>query len=75
MDVVLEDGEYLEIDSVAGTIFKVMATGIRVNCFHNRGLVDSVFRPIQSGRQTIDWSGKFDFDIILYEERSQPRWQ
>lgn len=74
IDIILEDGEYLEIDSVENTVTKVMATGIRVNCFHNRSKSNSVFRPIQTGRQDISWSGKFDFDIVILQERSEPRW-
>lgn len=74
VDIVLEEGEYLEIDSVNETVTKVMTSGIRINSFHNRSKQDSVFRPIQTGRQQVSWSGKFDFDVILYQERSEPEW-
>lgn len=74
VDITLEAGEYLEIDSAAETVAKCMASGIRVNAFHNRSFVNSVFRPIQTGQQDVFWDGKFDFDLILYEERSEPRW-
>ena len=33
------------------------------------------FQKIAPGRQTIMWTGKFDFDIILYTERSEPTWK
>ena len=75
VDIVLQAGEYLEIDSAAETVAKVMTSGIRVNAFNNRSFVNSVFRPIQTGRQEIFWDGKFDFDLVLYEERSTPKWQ
>lgn len=74
VDAVLEENERLEIDSASETIYKIMSTGIKVNMFNNRDKKNSVFRPIQPGYQEISWSGKFDFDIVLYEERSEPKW-
>ncbi len=74
VDITLEDGEYLEIDSAAETVTKCMISGIRVNAFHNRSFKNSVFRPVQTGQQDVFWDGKFDFDLILYEGRSEPRW-
>lgn len=74
VDTVLEAGEYLEIDSAAETVTKILNSGIKVNAFHYRSFENSVFRPIQVGRQEVFWDGKFDFDIILFEERSEPKW-
>lgn len=74
VDITLEAGEYLEIDSAGETVTKYMVSGIRVNAFHNRSFKNSVFQPVQTGRQDVFWDGKFDFDLILYEERSEPRW-
>ena len=73
--IVLEEGEYLEIDSAAGTVVKVKASGERVNAFHNRSFEISVFEPIHPGGQDIGWSGRFAFDLVIYEERSEPRWR
>ncbi len=72
--IVLEEGEYLEVDSAAETVTKYMTSGIKVNAFNNRNFADSVFRPIQTGRQEVNWNGRFDFDLILLEERSEPKW-
>lgn len=74
VDTVLEAGEYLEIDSAAETVTKILTSGIKVNAFHYRSFENSVFRPIQVGRQEVFWDGKFDFDLILFEERSEPKW-
>lgn len=74
IDIILEEGEYLEIDSITESITKIMTSGIRINSFHNRDKKHSVFRKIQSGRQEVSWSGKFDFDIVIYQERSEPKW-
>ena len=72
--IVLEEGEYLEVDSAQQTVTKYMTSGIKVNAFNNRNFADSVFRPIQTGRQEVSWNGRFDFDLILLEERSEPKW-
>lgn len=74
VDITLEEGEYLEIDSIQETVTKIMTSGIRVNSFHYRSFANSVFRPIPPGKQDISWDGSFDFDLIMYEERSEPRW-
>ena len=73
-NVVLEEGEYLEIDSRSETIIKVMRNGERVNAFHSREKSRDFFRKIKPGRNTVYWSGKFDFDLIIYEERTEPKW-
>lgn len=73
VNIVLEAGEYLEIDSRAGTVTKVMINGTRINAFHNRRKGGGFFKKVPPGRQVISWTGKFDFDLILYEERSEPR--
>ena len=72
--IVLEEGEYLEVDSAAETVTKYMTSGIKVNAFNNRNFANSVFRPIQTGRQEVNWNGRFDFDLVLLEERSEPKW-
>lgn len=74
VDVILGAGEYLEIDSAAETATKILTSGVKVNVFHYRSFENSVFHPIQVGRQEVFWDGKFDFDLILFEERSEPKW-
>lgn len=73
--LVLESGEYVEVDSKDGTIMKTMVTGQVVNAFHDRDKDSDAFRKITPGRKGVNWSGKFDFDLILYEERGEPRWK
>lgn len=70
----LESGEYLVIDSKNRMVQKTMNNGTLVNLFDDREKRVSVFREILPGRNEVRWSGKFDFSIILYEERSEPRW-
>lgn len=74
VNIVLEEGEYLEIESKNRTITKAMKNGERVNAFHNRAKGKDFFQKISSGRQTISWTGKFYFELTIYEERGEPRW-
>lgn len=74
VNIFLEQGEYLEIDSRNGTIRKYLVNGMSVNAFHNREKGKAFFRKIPPGRQNIIWTGQFCFDLILYEERSEPKW-
>ncbi len=75
VNIILAEGEYLEIDSAAETVTKVTMFGERINAFNNRNFEQSVFEPVHPGQQNVGWSGLFDFDLILYEERSEPKWQ
>ena len=75
VNIVLEAGEYLIIDSKTKTVIKVTQSGEQVNAYHNRQKQRAFFQKIAPGRQTIMWTGKFDFDIILYTERSEPTWK
>lgn len=74
VNIVLETGEYLKIDSRAGTVTKVMANGEIVNAFHNRQKGRQFFKKIPPGRHSVSWPGTFAWDIIIYEERSEPKW-
>ena len=74
VNIVLEEGERLEIDSRTETVTKVVANGERVNAFHNREKGKTFFRKIPPGRQLVTWTGKFDWDLTIYEERSEPKW-
>lgn len=75
VNVILEEEEYLAIDSRSRTIIKVTKNGERENLYHNRQKGRNFFRKIDSGRQPISWTGKFDFDLIIYEERGEPKWR
>lgn len=63
-------GEYLTIDSAAGTIVKTKNTGETENLFYQRYLKQSVFTKIPPGKSKISWSGRFGFTITLFQERS-----
>ena len=57
------------------TVEKVAVNGERESVFNNRAKKKSIFKKVPPGRQEIVWSGTFDFDLLIYEERSEPKWQ
>lgn len=74
VEAVLYDGERIIIDSAAGTVKKIGRLGEETNLYNSRGKEHSVFQKIPPGVQTVHWSGGFGFDILLYDERSEPKW-
>lgn len=70
----VDDGEYLVIDSRDKTVMLVEGDGTLVNWFSKRNRDNYIFQKIPSGTSNVLWSGEFDFDITLFEERSEPKW-
>lgn len=73
VNVTLEAGEYLTIDSAGGTITVTQNTGQTVNVFNNRLKESDIFQKIGQGNNRIRWNGEFGFNMILLQERSQPK--
>lgn len=69
-----EAGEYITIDSAAKTVTKTANDGTITNLFNLRGRESYVFEKIPAGECSVSWEGDFSVDIILLEERSEPRW-
>ena len=65
-------GEYAIIDSRKNTITKVTTSGQEINIFDKRNKNASIFENIPGGTLTVNWSGAFGFDLIIFEERSEP---
>lgn len=66
--------EYLIIDSRENTVIKYLTNGATENIYNSRQFEYSVFNKIPGGQVTVNWSGDFSFDIMLYLERSEPKW-
>lgn len=67
-------GETLLVDSLNKTITLTTATGSKINWFANRDRHDYIFEPIPPGVNNVIYNGSFKFDLIVIEERSEPRW-
>lgn len=70
----VEADEYLTIDSTAKKIYVTKNDGTIVNQFNNRYRQSYIFEKIPAGMNSVAWDGDFGFDVILMEERSEPRW-
>lgn len=68
------ESEYLTIDSTTKKIFVTKNDGTIVNCFNGRNKDSYIFEKIQPGQNSVTWAGDFGFDMILMEERSEPKW-
>jgi len=66
-------GERFEIDQVAMTVTKITAGGERLNFLYARNKTKSVFDRIPAGESFVT-ATDFTFDILLYKERSEPKW-
>lgn len=74
VQTIIADGERVEIDSQDHTVYRYATNGTKINIYNNRTKVNSVFDKITSGKHSISWPGTFGIDLILYEERSEPKW-
>lgn len=70
----LDATDYVVIDSRSNTIIKYLANGTTSSLFDARNKTQSIFEPMPAGTLTFNWSGTFGFDLTLYKERSEPRW-
>lgn len=70
----VEEGEYLTIDSATKKIYVTGNTGATTNKFNDRNRESYIFEKIPSGSHTVAWDGSFGFDVIILEERSEPKW-
>lgn len=67
-------GEYLTIDSVTKKIYLTGVDGTITNLFGKRNRESYIFQKIPPGNNSVTWEGDYGIDIILLEERSEPKW-
>lgn len=70
----VESGQYLTIDCAAKKVYLTKANGETVNQFNNRNKSYYIFEPIQPGINAVSWTGDLKFDVILLDERGEPKW-
>jgi len=66
--------EYLTIDSINKTIILTHEDGTKENCFNLRNKESYIFQKILPGRSQVATNTEFKFDVVLLEERSEPKW-
>ena len=74
VNVAINSGEYLLIDSVEKTILLYRTDGSTENCFKYRNRDSYVFEKIPPGELSVLTSSSFSFDVTVLEERSVPKW-
>lgn len=66
--------EYLTIDSVSKKIYVTANDGSTRNVFKHRNKDSYIFEKIPAGQSSVLIEGNFGVDIVLLEERSEPKW-
>ena len=66
--------EYLTIDSVNKTIILTHTDGTTENCFNLRNRDSYIFEKIPAGMNNVASNAGFKFDVVLLEERGEPKW-
>lgn len=66
--------EYLTIDSTNKTIVLTHSDGTQENCFNLRNRESYVFEKMPIGMLNVAANGDFNFDVVLLEERGEPKW-
>lgn len=74
VNVTVGSNEYLTIDSVNKTIKLIKIDGTEENCFNFRNRESYIFEKIPVGKVDVSRDSNFRFDIILLEERGEPKW-
>lgn len=74
VNCVVGANEYLTIDSITKKITLTNNIGEQVNMFNKRDRSFYIFERIPPGNNSVALSGDFSMDIILLEERSEPKW-
>ena len=70
----IQENEILTIDSKAKTIILTKNNGVQVNLFSKREKSSYIFDKIPSGNSKVYWNSGFNFELTLFEERSEPKW-
>lgn len=71
---ILTDGEYMVLDTRERTITRFSTNGLVRNVFNSQNKEHYIFEKIKSGMNIVQWNALYTFDVVLYQERSEPEW-
>lgn len=74
VNVSVNEGERLEIDSNKRTITLIKGDGTTENHFWDSNKDSYIFEKIPTGESSIGYDGTFGFDLILLGMRGEPEW-
>lgn len=75
INTTLEANERLEIDTMKKKAVKITAHGDEINVFNDRNKDNRLYVPIPPGTNIVVWNNSFSFDIVVYDARSEPKWE
>lgn len=74
LDLTIQQGETLTIDSRNKTLILTEANGFERNVFGNRDVSVDIFKRIPRGQVDVWWDSNFTWTITTYDERTAPLW-
>ena len=74
VEALIEKNEYLTIDSQNKTIVLTHSDGTTENYFKKRDRSSYIFEKIPPGTLNVSASSSYKFEVLLLEERSEPKW-
>lgn len=75
INTTLESNERIEIDTLKKKAIKITAHGDEINVFNDRNKNNRLYVPIPPGTSMVVWNNSFTFDIVIYDARSEPKWE
>lgn len=70
----VQENEILEISSLEKTVVLKRKNGSAENLFNSRNRDSYIFEKIPPGELSVSSNEDFSFSILVYEERSEPKW-
>lgn len=74
VNVTVLETEQLVIDQTTHEIYTINAVGTKTNVFNSRNKAYDIFKPLATGTSALTYSGEFNAQIAIIEQRSQLRW-
>ena len=76
INATIGESEYITLTALdkEKTIFLTDQYGNETSLFNKREKSFNVFAPIPSGTFNVAWDGNFNFDLTVFDQRSEPPW-
>lgn len=75
INVTLESNERIEIDTLKKKTLKITSHCDEINVFNDRNKDNRLYVPIAPETNIVVWNNSFSFDIVVYDARSEPKWE
>ena len=75
VNTTVPEGSTLTVDLLSKSIYLTYQDGTAENRFDARNRENYIFEPVAVGEVDVRWDNFFAFDLTLYDERSEPKWE